>query len=386
MDYLREWQDSLPNQFPDQAGHHQPRTFPTNISSYFRRPAKVVKTSSRGNSPKTLSRRRTTASHSTRQHGVLNGSISNFDTPHGYSNDSTANTRPISWHPNSMKPAPVNEWTFPYQLSDSACAMPFLTNPFVTTEVNGLITPLSQSSSAESCYQEGFTPLEELHMPNLDNTYSVPKQAGYNAFWPPQHSIAPHYAVHTPSMCQGTFPLDQSTTFTTTSIPDMYNGTGPPTPDFLANKNGAVVEKMDSLEMPPSEDEVLVGMGLYDGPSPPSSTALHGGQISLPHRGSAGKGLKLEETFQPTNEDGSDDDDDDGGSFDDEPEDVPTQQSITTTTYQPVTSPVTNMLADRSFFFDNDPDEDQLLVQAQDHHFTTPIWTDVYSGAPLQWI
>ncbi len=386
MDFPRDWQRSLPNQLPEQAARSQSRRIPPNISSYFGRPAKIAKPSSRGNSPKTLSRRRTTASHSTRHHAALQGSISNCGVRGSEGNAVAENTRPISWHPNSVKTRPLNDWAFSQQFPDSTYPMQLFTDPFATAEVNGLITPLSQPSSAESCYQEGFIPLEEMPMQNLDNTYSFPKQA-----WPPQHSLALHYPTHQPTTYRPTYRTEQEGPFAYTSAPDMYSGTAPPTPDFFATSNDAAVEGGSLLAVPQHEDEVLVGMGLYDPPTSPNSTILDGSQIVLPQNGSAGKGLKLEETFQPSNEENRDDDDDD--SNDDEADDNErTEEPFTAPTCHkpksgdPGARPAIATLADQSFFFDNDPDEDDLFQQTYDTRFTAPIWTDVYSGAPCRWI
>jgi hypothetical protein len=269
--------------------------------------------------------------------------------------------------------------------------MQHFANPFTTAEVNGLITPLTQPSSTGSCYQEGFKPLEEIQRQNLDTTYaSFSGQTGHNLFWPSQHNLVPHYPVNQAPSYQISHSAVQETPFTYTSAPDMYTGTAPPTPDLLATPRIANVKGQDSLAAGQTDDEVLVGMGLYDAPSMPHPASLPGGQIVLPYRGSAGKGLKLEETFQPSNEDGSDEDD---GSSDDQAEEIDLNQPApNATTYQkailtdPMGAAAITTLADQSFFFENDPDDDQFLQQTYEHHCTAPVWTDVYSGAPCQWI
>jgi hypothetical protein len=389
MDSSAGWQSSLPNRSFDPAALSQPAPFPTNISSYFRRPAKVVKTSSRGNSPKNLSRRRTTASHSTRHRTTLTGTISNQSTVGGDSYDAAVLTRPISWHPNSARPTPIEDWMVPYQFPDSTYPTHFI-NSFATTEVNGLVTPLTQPSSAESCYQEGFTPLEEMQFRNLDNTYPVPNQAAPSALWPSQQNLSHHYPVHQPPMYRYLMTADQETSFHYPSTRDICTGTAPPTPDFPAKSNDAADKARSPLAVPQSEGEVLVGMGLYDAPSPSNFAPLHGTQVVLPNRGSVGKGLKLEETFQPSNGEGSDSDD---GISDDEGEvDEVAQHTLTAPACyipqpsEPASRPAISTLADQSFFFDNEPDEDDLVQQAYNHEFTAPVWTDVYSGAPCQWI
>lgn len=309
------------------------------------------------------------------------------------SNDAAVTARPISWHPNSMASAPLNGWTASHQFPDSLDPTPYSSHPFATAQVNGLITPLTQPSSGESCYKEAFTPLEEMPTQSLDDTYSFPEQAGNYLFWPRQDNVAPHYTAHQPSLSRETYLQDGALPLSYATSHDMYTGTAPPTPDFLATPDDAVVQGDGSRTKPPSDDEVLVGMGLYDAPSPPNATALYGNQVVLPHRRSGGKGLKLEETFQPSTEDTSDDDVDDDACNEDE-----TKASELTQQFVPapicekplvseaVARPVTTTLADQSFFFDDDADQEQPLHQAYDQHFTGSVWTDVYSGAPCNWI
>ncbi len=282
----------------------------------------------------------------------------------------------------------MRDWMNPYQFPDSTYSS-YFPHSFTTTEVNGLVTPLTQPSSAESCYQEAFTPLEEMQFQNLDNTYSFPSQAGQDTFWPSQQALALHYPVHQPSGYQQSLPSDLEIPFTYTSAPGLNIGTAPPTPDLVAISNDALVEGGRPLALTQSEDEVLVGMGLYDAPSPSNVPVSYQRQMVLPHRESVGKGLKLEETFNPSNEDASEDED---GLDNNETEENEATESFLITSQrksQPselAPHPAIATLADQSFFFETDPDDDQLPQQAHDQRFTAPIWTDVYSGAPCQWI
>lgn len=120
--------------------------------------------------------------------------------------------------------------------------------------------------------------------------------------------------------------------------------------DFLPIQHPAM-----ELESSPMEDEdmedsgkELVGMGLYDAPESELtwSSMLVGG---------TGKGLKLEETWQPPEEDEDEEpeeEEDDASSDDGSVEEMPAQ----TTNQIPVnvpTKPQTNMDG-QSFFFDED--------------------------------
>lgn len=287
-----------------------------------------------------------------------------------------------------MKVTSMADWANPYQPSESDYAMHFLTNPFATTEVNGLVTPLSLPSSADSCFNEGYTPLEEMQTQHQDCAYSFPKQVGYsNAFWPRQYDLAPQYPTYQPPLYRDTYHADRNMPFTYAPALDMYTGTAPPTPDFLAVSDEAVLNSAKPMALVQSKDEVLVGMGLYDGPSPPNSTALYGNIIAIPNRESAGKGLKLEETFQPSNEEDDEDDDDSNCDCDEDQE-----AFLSAPTHQPsllgdsLGVPEVATFANQSFFFDNEADEEQFLPANDDHHLAAPIWTDVYSGAPCNWI
>jgi hypothetical protein len=273
--------------------------------------------------------------------------------------------------------------------------MHFLTDPFTTTQVNGLITPLTQASSGGSCYNETFTPLEEMQLQCLDSTYPFPEQAGYAACWPPQNNPAQQHPATQNSTYRGTYMVDQQTPFTYASAPDVYTGTAPPTPEFPPASSYPLGNEEKPQAINEANDEVLVGMGLYDAPASPNPTGLLGTQITLPHRPSAGKGLKLEETFQPSIEENSDDDDgsNDDGSNDDEPESTEETKLLDLASshqamqlQDPGTNPFNTRLADQSFFFDNDSEDETHLQQIYDQHFTTPVWTDVYSGAPCRWI
>lgn len=339
-----------------------------------------------------LTRRRTTASHSTtKRQSVWRGSISNYGISSLDGNDAPTMARPISWHPNSVTPMYPNEWTAQSQHPDSAYSTHVVTRPFATTEVHGLVTPLTQPSSAESCYNEAFTPLEEMH--SLDNTYSFSKQPGCNSFYQPQSNFIQQFPTPQSLAHQNVYAMNQQAPFMYASAPDVYTGTAPPTPELLPNSNSSAVDGDPSKGLE-SEDEVLVGMGLYDAPSPPNTAVLNGSRIDLAHGRYAGKGLKLEETFEPSTEDGSEEEDEDDSNDEAAEDDAAIQQLASESASGPAqahetpTHPAPTSLANQSFFFENDNDDDQnfLLQQTYNRHFNGPIWTDVYSTPPINWV
>lgn len=106
-----------------------------------------------------------------------------------------------------------------------------------------------------------------------------------------------------------------------------FDGTFPPTPENLPQmqvKPAVQSEEStpyESLPEPEDDGEILVGMGLYDNPDKYAadpglnnyrstlSSLLGGGAPSIPEP--AGKGLKLEETWQPPESEDEDEDEED---------------------------------------------------------------------------
>lgn len=284
--------------------------------------------------------------------------------------------------------------------------MHLLSHPFTTTQVNGLITPLTQPSSGDSCYNETFTPLEEMPFQYAGNPYLPTQQAGCNPCWLPQDHLPRQTPADQPPVYRDTHLLEQQPLpFTYLSAPDGYTGTAPPTPDFFPTSTYRIGDEQKAQTSKGSGDEVLVGMGLYDVPSPPNSTGLLGNHITLPHRVPPGKGLKLEETFEPSSivEDSDDDDDSSTEELEDDEDDssieeleddeeeeeefadsVPAGQENDLQEAETISDPT--RLADQSFFFDNDAEDDALLHQPYNQHFCVPSWGEVANGTPFEWI
>ena len=104
-------------------------------------------------------------------------------------------------------------------------------------------------------------------------------------------------------------------------------------------------------------NKVLSGIGLYDDKVP---DFISGTSVD-PNRDSIGKGLKLEETWQPPkDDDNNDDDDDEEGSYStDEAEEIEEDPPIMASAPQhPQTAfyPTFGDLSNQSFFFSNDDD------------------------------
>ena len=108
-------------------------------------------------------------------------------------------------------------------------------------------------------------------------------------------------------------------------------------------------------------NKVLSGIGLYDDKVPDFTSGIG----ADPNRDSMGKGLKLEETWQPPkdddeNDDDDDDDDDDEGSYStDEAEEIEEDPPIMASVQQQAQTalyPPYGDLSNQSFFFSNDED------------------------------
>lgn len=134
----------------------------------------------------------------------------------------------------------------------------------------------------------------------------------------------------------------------------------PQTPDFLPIQYPA--DDLDSPDLPQITKKIskeLVGMGLYDNTEREVLSSLnlaHGQAPNHPaglQRESMGKGLKLEETWQPPKEDeGDDEDEEDASSADEAEEYVPVSFAQDDT--QPAFYPTYGDLSNQTFFFDND--------------------------------
>ncbi|KAF5864777.1 hypothetical protein ETB97_006314 [Aspergillus alliaceus] len=139
------------------------------------------------------------------------------------------------------------------------------------------------------------------------------------------------------------------------SAPSSGYLTGPSTPDFLPiqhpDSNSKSLHESTSDEQPGDE---LVGMGLYSHPDPFLESSFH--DIS-------GKGLKLEETFTP-----SDDEADDNKDAESEDDDQESTEQVIASSSSPIqkqsTNPTTNMMQ-KSFFFDDDDLEQQTMSGPQ---------------------
>lgn len=276
--------------------------------------SRVSKPSSAGNSPHSKTRRRTmTAYHNNGFAQVLpvhnNTNIANQQRP----------SRPTSWHPSvkqQQQPYYVPNCHPSWLREDVSVPATAAQQPSNMTSMYGLSTPITCPMSGDLLSA---------------NDYFATTHGGLYNFLPPGPQV---YTPVEPSDMLYSEPPDWSTY--------SMDGTPASTYPWIQHSNGVVastdpammdyghesVASADDLTAPPTPDMVythqqqqptvisttqdnlddggddLVAVGLYDEPSS-LSLSLLGGDDSTCHP--TGKGLKLEETFTP-----ADDDDEDG--------------------------------------------------------------------------
>lgn len=196
-------------------------------------------------------------------------------------------------------------------------------------------------------------------------TYPLPGQMDYPIIPLPYSDYGSYSSID----LQGTGWSQPSTDFT--SFP------APQTPDFLPIQYPP--EPSQNVKVDPSppivkkKSKELVGMGLYDYPDQDSISSLNWLTRFSEQRESMGKGLKLEETWQPPKDsDGEEDEAEDEAeeeeeaySTDEADEDVlpivsPTSEASTQGNFYPAYGDLSN----QTFFFDDDPYANCIALQA----------------------
>lgn len=222
--------------------------------------------------------------------------------------------RPLSWHSTGMQQADQYFLPSTAQFQSDVSPSQFLAPTFTANELNEAITPMTYPFAGEPFVQGAFTPLEEMSSQDFDDRYAFLNEfsADKDTFYDPQYGS--RYAGLAESDHQYPNGLYQ---YQYQKQPEcclrQLEETAPPTPEVGPHQTSTGLiadEPLDAVEQAGTED--LVGMGLYDAPSPlPVSMSFLSGSWDIPIRPISGKGLKLEETFEPTTTE--EDDDDDGG-------------------------------------------------------------------------
>lgn len=286
------------------------------LASSKRGSRRVGKVNSSGNSPHNIQRRRTTASHSTRithpvaqdrGHPVLEQRIDGSRRAEGLA----PSARPMSWHPDSRA----------FETTIEQFSRNDLTIRNAITELQNLdVSSMPIPSTKQQC--QSSLPMDQTYPTNSTpyHRQSTSEMEGYDLFEPngnipystlPLNSLAGQNPG--PNMLV-TYGYDTHS-FTNIQEPDWSQFSSgfhlfpqPESPDVLLIQHPIdLMQKTDirvAPKIPKKQSKELVGMGLYDdmdreNPSSFDYSALPASYFFNSHRDSVGKGLKLEETWQP---------------------------------------------------------------------------------------
>ncbi|KAJ4308958.1 hypothetical protein N0V84_011775 [Fusarium piperis] len=285
---------------------------------------RVVKPTSASNSPRSsgvMARRKTLMNDGNsqrRRQQVLDQLSMFYDTEQ--QQPAQRSSRPVSWHPSSYGQQPQVQAQQPmYALTSS--------NMYANQQDTYGYPHVSPMLASTSC---DTSPLAFSHLSlpyqTADNLPYYPYQGTSMA----QHSPASYSVMDTRQVStEASAPTDNTAYGNgwdwNTFIMHGFNATTPPTPEALPQaelSQPAVSDDIpyQALEEPLEEEgEILVGMGLYDAPDKyeedPQLNNYRSTVSSLlgsTFRGNEprGKGLKLEETWEPPKSDEEDEEDD----------------------------------------------------------------------------
>ncbi|KAL6721814.1 hypothetical protein ACLMJK_000919 [Lecanora helva] len=350
---------------------------------------RVTKQTSASNSPNYVQRRRTTGNHTARS-----CPRTSQESPHQlreqrlreyYSSKQAIDfSRPMSWHPGlenlqvpnysipTSEPALGNTITHLENLAVSQNPDSSVQHSIPNAFAMGYGYPMSVPSATYQTLPEqsqAYSSLDCNPEPECDSypIYSVSDQAQY-----PSMSQASMYNTCATADYQNPQPWSQQTSLYASNpqIPPpmaSYSSANVPTNTNRKNKTSSappLISRRKSKE--------LVGMGLYDDRGCDFMSNLNSAATDNLNRDSVGKGLKLEETWQPPNEDdevedGADDEDDgysteEAEEVDDAPANAIMQPPPATEAQPAVYPPTYADMSNQSFFFNDDEEinnEDQ---------------------------
>lgn len=277
---------------------------------------RVEKPKSNHNSPRVPERRRTTSS--TKRYATLDDHFNMMFGISGEEEEKKTSTRPMSWHPSSRQtsrqPAlsaqtPSSEWS-----RYSAHGSEFY------------------SLSAQPQDYVSYTPSYTTHRSSRDSEFSFPSQSySMSSYSTPSTEPMPWY-------------LNEWARKNQAEAAGSRNGSTDFLPIQHPSTNDTVDQEDDDMG---GSGEELVGMGLYDAPEPfstlNSSSVVEG----------TGKGLKLEETWQPPEED-EDADGDDASSDEGSIEEPPAAEPATQLPIHNTKPQISANMEGQSFFFEEE--------------------------------
>ncbi|KAL4920483.1 hypothetical protein BDW62DRAFT_6714 [Aspergillus aurantiobrunneus] len=275
-------------------------------------------------------------------------------------------SRPISWHPASRQPeysAPSqcypSNMTTSYNLPvTQACLQPSQTMGAGGLDENMLQFPATDIATMQ---QRLALSSAESKLPIPEPSFLQPDNQLDGALWDGSQSGLPYVTPMSNDWPFDMVSVNQS--IPSVGVPASNYGsvsspsrlTEPATPDFLPIQqfgDDADPQSMSPLEKPDAGE--LVGMGLYNNPETFADGSLCGMN---------GKGLKLEETFSPSEENEADNDADNSHQGSNQTSPGQTQQSTShrnSSNKQP-NKPAESMMQ-KSFFFEDDDLEQRATV------------------------
>ncbi|TPX17288.1 uncharacterized protein E0L32_012255 [Thyridium curvatum] len=233
--------------------------------------------------------------------------------------------RPVSWHPSSH----MVQHQVPLQ-------QPVMQMPYAPYSQSDLLMGFPQFPPTPAAYSEynspaGFSPLA---LPTSFTAFEQPSYFAMNNNWNAYNQAPASEVFPSPAACpQMTEPFSVLSGSSETSPPwemhqvgNMGRCTAPPTPENFspAQQQAPQVSSDEPALFPPLDDEeegeILIGMGLYDPPEKEAVDPALGNYMAsvASHLGPnyprepTGKGLKLEDAWEPPEmSDGEDDGDKD---------------------------------------------------------------------------
>ena len=350
-----------------QLSRRNSRSSKRNSGTPSRRSIRVEKPPTAHNSPRMLERRRTTSS--VKQYASLDDHYNAmFGNPEPeerrYANDVDKNSvRPMSWHPSTS--TAIQARSRNASSHRHSVDVPDIPAAYISSDI-GTKSTLPDGQ----CYVQDNGSYADGPLPADVGTIDVALWNRYAtaSSWPLNAPVDPYLAheltlfANNAHYWASTVPTSPQQTGSLT-----VQNTAEPHHDFLPIQYPSALQSaaQPTLRTQRSKDssKSLVGMGLYDSPEPATQSwqaDMDGRQSWLAPDlvKSGGKGLKLEETFEPPPDHGmdgeeEDDDDEDNGSSEDEVQEEPPGMDephlhVTVASSQPAS------MAGQSFFFDDD--------------------------------
>ncbi|CAG7919439.1 unnamed protein product [Penicillium olsonii] len=321
------------------------------------RHSRIVKPRSAGNSPSSTMRRRSTVNQQ-----VMQAMPSQYQSSleQALFASASRNSRPISWHPSSARTRGLsNPQCYPGFNQESYGMGP--AGQYLPQSVYGgdeMMYPMTADSTfSPNDYFPVYSEMQEdlplpQQTPALSMAGSHVEPMGWDVAMPDFAAMNPasdNWSMEMLSMGTNIPPPEQNCP-SYVNVPSPGEMSGPSTPDFLP------IQQFEDHFQSPVEakksgkaEEELVGMGLYNQPN---------GTLAKAPQSKPGTGLKLEETFTP-----SDEDKDAEGEDDDECEEQPSPPireepaPMAQSSFFPKQSKQTLNMLQRSFFFDQDEDQ-----------------------------